>query len=586
VSADGRYLWLLYIVQQEPTNSLNTIKLNGEDMGSLSWVTYYVGQWGWQSAPPSQASTDIPGLESCYPGRVLVWVKIDLTAAASPGVPTLTANVSGLNPTDVRGTGSAWGDTNPANVAAYLLTNAEVGAGIPRGSLDTASWSRFADWCDETMSDGSTRWQFNGLVSDQSAWDAALDVLRHGFARPLWYGGKLYCVASMPQRCYDPADIHDLPANAWVSVPVPSVVPAAQRPTEVQVDYYLAATQETVSLTHPLVTANLADARGAHVTLRGCPAASQATRWADQYGRILREESLAWSGRIGPVGSSILPGDLVNAEDPVTNGVHLMRVIEMADRADGTYDVTLQLYSETAMSDLTADDDSALPDGGVTWGTDPPAAPTGLTLTSEAWTMTDGVTQAVLKVAWTASTGRPPADRYEVELDGKLVTTTRSTTVYVPINKYGSSIIVSVYAVGANSARSAALSGVKTVSLPSAKVTGIQGTPVASANQQAYDTLRYNNSSGQWEPAGENYQIGYKLLTIPNGGSSTSMLMQVGNTALGAVACVAGLTPQAVSVSVTSGAITVYRSGTSGSLDVWLIYAYDGDAPITYRQVT
>lgn len=147
----GTALYMVYLLGEGEIDSVVKVEVSGTEIypTATAWCSVVV-----RTGTLGQAEiTEVPHANwaSSYPGRALLYVKLDLTSGKfSGGLPELEVTVKGLKIYDPRDATTKWTE-NPFLIARDLLTNTEYGAGISSALLDTDSWNSAADRCDESV---------------------------------------------------------------------------------------------------------------------------------------------------------------------------------------------------------------------------------------------------------------------------------------------------------------------------------------------------------------------------------------------------------------------------------------------------
>jgi len=147
----GSMLYLVYLLGEGPIASLSKVYIGSDEVYAtpVTWCSFVVKT----GATDQTEITEVPHANwaSSYPGRALLYMRLDLTSAKiSGGLPDLEVIVNGLRVYDPRDLTTKWTE-NPFLIARDLLTNTEYGAGVSSALLDTTSWNASADRCDESM---------------------------------------------------------------------------------------------------------------------------------------------------------------------------------------------------------------------------------------------------------------------------------------------------------------------------------------------------------------------------------------------------------------------------------------------------
>ena len=164
-------------------DSISSIKINGDLATGLSWVT--VAPTGAQvhvGDGSTTLSTYLTSISGWSADDTTLWkslahcvILISTEDASVPGSLTVTATLGGKKFSDFR-TSTTDVHTNPIDIAYYLRTD---GNWLENAAtrIDSTSWERVADWCDEVMADSSLRYTFIGRVDRRDPDGALSDVL-------------------------------------------------------------------------------------------------------------------------------------------------------------------------------------------------------------------------------------------------------------------------------------------------------------------------------------------------------------------------------------------------------------------------
>lgn len=124
-----------------------------------------------------------------YPGLAYVAAQLNFASGVLDAFPDLRWTVKGRKVLDPRagvdGSGlpnqpAAWSD-NPMLCLADYFTNPYYGWGKPLSSIDWASVSTIATWCDAVQSDGRKRFTFNSTLRREASHKANIDFIRSHF---------------------------------------------------------------------------------------------------------------------------------------------------------------------------------------------------------------------------------------------------------------------------------------------------------------------------------------------------------------------------------------------------------------------
>jgi hypothetical protein len=182
----GATLYMVYLLGEGEIDSVVKVEISGTEVypTAVAWCTTVI-----KTGTLAQTEiTEVPHANwaSSYPGRALLYVRLDLTMGKfSGGQPEVEVTVKGLKVYDPRTTITAWSE-NPILIARDLMTNVEYGAAIDAALLDSTSWNAAADRCDETV-DAAARWRADFVLTDRRP---VIDVVR-GMLQ-VTCGGLLY----------------------------------------------------------------------------------------------------------------------------------------------------------------------------------------------------------------------------------------------------------------------------------------------------------------------------------------------------------------------------------------------------------
>jgi len=231
------------------------------------------------------------------------------------------------------------------------MTNGDpFGLQIDPARIDTPSWKAAADWCDETMGDGSKRWEYNGITAERDPWEMISEFLEHCFCHIVWFNGKFYMYA---ERDDLPVTGH-IGAGDWLEPPAVVEEPLGNRPTEVRVRYVSEDdwSEHIVVSSFGGIPPNMV--RREEITLNGCTSESMATRWADQYRLKKGKNVFTWNGYVGPVGADIFPGDVITIDLPSGLTNERVRVLDIKELVTEKYGLVLEQYRDGTVSDAIA----------------------------------------------------------------------------------------------------------------------------------------------------------------------------------------------------------------------------------------
>jgi hypothetical protein len=363
-------------------------------------------------------------------------LKISCIEAQIPNSLVFTSKLGGRLCTPIGG-GAAAASSNPA-VIAYDIATSSDWAGIATAKIDEDSFEAFESWCDETMSDSSKRYAFNGAIYERDPWTAMEIVLAHGLAYPyITTEGKLAVWADMApaaitgewsasasatieedstageatteltagdyvyvgttlRRVSSVTDDDNVVLDSaltvdgvsvrpisnvyikkhdWVQPPAASEMNLLQTPDE----YRLRFNDEDNAGSHEvLVQYGSGTTKISENNLIGCTEATHATRLGETYLKVAHLEPFFWSGVVGnAIGTLLEPGDVLLFDDDLLT-MQAARVLPpIQARSDGTYIIQLREYDPSAYSDETATTDTP-PSLGTAWASSAPPIVTTL----------------------------------------------------------------------------------------------------------------------------------------------------------------------------------------------------------------
>ena len=170
-----------------------------------------------------------------YPNLALASIEIRATERVSGSTPTVTMPIRGRRLAWHNGSSwqdetfydsgsNAWIGRNPAWILADFLTNSRYGLGryVSRDDLDLESFTAWADYCDELVSDGDggshPRHHFDGVLDRAlPAWEIVLRICRAGQAVPVVQGRTIKIKFEHPDSVSFPRPVRQLFTQANVA---------------------------------------------------------------------------------------------------------------------------------------------------------------------------------------------------------------------------------------------------------------------------------------------------------------------------------------------------------------------------------
>jgi len=372
----GGWIYAAVLLCEGPVAAVSDIQIDGTPIADVAEVAAYEVRTG--EATQTRLWPTVTELEpfSTYPGAVLIGLKLSENGdgTTAMGGWKVTGEVSGLVE-DFR-TGATVASANPVVLAYHVLTSGDPWARtVDPSQIDLASWTAAADHADEVMSDGTTRYEYNGLITERDPIRAARTLLAHAAARLVEYDGTLYVVQDR-QTTETGAEIA---AGEWVVEPAASESAASRRPTAVRARYYTTDGQmREVVVQWPGVDPDQAVEE--LVTYPGCTATSQAVRLATLRLNRANLETWSWDGTVGPAAADLLPGDVIRISAPGGLDRQLVRVRRVVEAVAGArYRLVADEYDPAAYTDVVAPEDTPVDVG--TWPPPAPEAPTGIVQT-------------------------------------------------------------------------------------------------------------------------------------------------------------------------------------------------------------
>ena len=551
------------------------VSLNGQQ---IDQVPGFIA-WDSRAGTTSQAvigllSTIRSQFVEGYPGIVLVAVQLDQRKFDPGSSLDLRVQVSGRKITDPR-TSTVSASTNPVVVAYDVLTALEPWGGIVAASaIDTASLTTAADWCDDVMGDSSARYSVRGAIHQRDPWHAAELVLRSAHVSLVEYGGTIYFTA---ERDAD-TTAGTIETGDWVTPPTIDEADPG-RPTALRVTYMDA---DGVTRRHVLVGSDSdPDARVGDAALDLAAGATVAYRWGAQH---LREVALPYvlRGIVSPaVAADLLPGDVLTVSTPQGLADHQARVAELAERADGRYEITLRSrVMGTEGTETQGEDSTPSQRTGGAWTPGTPATPTGLWAAATAVGIASYQTAMALNVSWDQPDDTPPVDHYEVWLSNylgltKLLGVSPGTTWSGITQVTGTALTLSVYAVGYDGSKSTPATMIRTVS--GGKNSNLVGKNVEDLPTSDVDSPVYDSATDTYKNKRPKQLMSITTgVSIPSGQTSV-YLGFLDTTVYAAAAFVDGYSsydPVAdqISCEISGDTVSIYRAqAASHALPVGVI---------------
>ena len=187
------FLHMVYLLSEGEIHSVVSVNVCGSEVytQAKTWCTCIVRV----GTVDQTEITEVPHADwsSSYPGRALLYIRLDLTAAEfTGGNPEVEVIVKGIKVYDPRIDDRVWTE-NPVLIARDLMTNGDYGAGLDSAFLDSDSWTEAMNICDEAV-EGAGRWRASFMVTDRRpVVDVVRDLLKTtcaGFV--YWVDGKWY----------------------------------------------------------------------------------------------------------------------------------------------------------------------------------------------------------------------------------------------------------------------------------------------------------------------------------------------------------------------------------------------------------
>ncbi len=576
---DGKTLYFAWAIAEAPLTSLSNLTLSGIPVSDLSYVVDSETHLGaYDQAASAILAGAISGHVEAWPGLAYVVLKIDGSSADLASL-TLTADCVGGDLFDFR-TSSQAQSANPILEAYEILSDEELWLGPLRYPIDVGSWTAAADWCDDSMSDGSARFECH-IAVDPSKPESALEtILSHAHARLVVADGKYFLAQD---RALTPRDIH-VAAGDWVGGARVEELPRQSRPNVVAVRYARDGSPSPTVMAETGAIAAGAQPIQLQAVLAGIKSSTMAYRWAAQRLNVLNQETITVRGRvIATKVADVVPSDAIYVSTATGIIDRPARVEAIRDLGDGSMELRARILSDAVDAPITLGEDPNASPGSL-WSTGAPDPPTGLTASVEYGEVGDGVGAARIAVSWTAPTAGVAVDHYEVEAAGVLVATTVNTNARFHTNNTGY-VSLSIYAVSPSGVRSTALSGSVTVIPSSARVTKVQGVALSSSAPGDLDRLMYDGDNGAWgfNPYEE---WGQRYIMVFNDGDSQAS----GTTPTGAGWEIVSATYYIElgddftfsPLYISNDGSRLYRDGTSGKVHVSVVWhKFTASRPVT-----
>lgn len=433
-TAASRTLKLGIVFSLGEQDTISNVRINGELTSDATWATAstHVGDG------TTALSSILTGMTNWTTDDTTLWktlchvaLSIDCRSGEAPANLTVTAELGGRVITDFRDS-STDAYTNPVLVAYDVMTSDDW-RGLAASRVDagaTGTWADVANWCDETMSDASARYSFNGVIAEREPDAAMAMVLGHCLAFPyiandgtvcLWaemspppitgewsatasatitedstagaattelsVGDRVY-VGTYLRQVSSITDDDTVVLDSAVTVSGVSVRPITGLYIESSDWAAWPSAQEASILETPdKIRARFEDGtnHGSHevtttygsgtdkvveMVLDGCTDAGTATRITETSLKVAWLQPWMWSGVVRPeIGAQLEPGDVVLFDDDVLTMQPARVLPPVVARPDGTYQIGLREYDPAAYSDST-DTTDTVPSLGTTWDTD------------------------------------------------------------------------------------------------------------------------------------------------------------------------------------------------------------------------
>ncbi len=420
-TVSDRWLYIVYLLCEGEVSSISSIKLNDVAIASAPGYSDHTAHVGaaaqtidstLNSVFTDWSDTHDNGLVAVTgrsTGRAYVWVKLDLLAARSPGVPTLTAEVT-------RGSVDDWSSTSRAstNPVVALWGYLTIRTGLASADIDATSWETCRTTCAADPGDGTAQWSVNLALTGSSDGACVQQLLQLFFGSLSWYDGKLYLSMrrTLSSATLTITEDHIIKPLTW------SRTPLHQRPNLVDVIYTddTSWQQQLKTSAGSGINRNSTDCRAAQIHLPGCTDPSMATRYAEQHRKLLTNEVINAQLSITSVGVELNPGDRVDITTPTGFTAEKFRVNAITALSNGEFGLSVTAYDSTAQSSATGSADTP-PSSDIP--PTAPAAPTGIDWSGSYFTYTDEFgneeSRGSQGVEWAHGTGGLPVVAWAFE---------------------------------------------------------------------------------------------------------------------------------------------------------------------------
>lgn len=336
-----------------------------------------------------EATEQIINEKLAHPGLALIGVKALASDQLNGQVPRITWEVDGVrvrvwDGVDPESPTFRWEWTNnPAWVALDILTHETrgLGAWIPMSMVDLVSFKAWADFCDETVSDGQggnhKRCLFDGIFDNQQdGWKSFLDVCATARATAMLWGDKIAIKVEKSRSRVQVFGDGNIVRGSFSR----TFFARDDQPNGVVVQYRNAANDyepDAISIESDRVTQNLAPLRSKTMQLPGVVREAQAHREANFALLMLENVPDAVEFQCGLDALVSEPGDVIGVarniptwgqsgrvlggsantitlEEPVTIGSAPTEI--MLARSDGTIEWNQVYFASTAPGDYAAGD--------------------------------------------------------------------------------------------------------------------------------------------------------------------------------------------------------------------------------------
>jgi len=434
-------LGVIFGYGEQDSITLGATYLNGEAINSPAFITNEAIHVGDGSAGLSSVLTNMDAWDAGAFDDTALWkyyahaaMILNCRTGRVPQGFVVEADLGGMLIDTRWRTGGAddTASTNLAEIGYHIATDANW-KGLAAGRIHTASWEVFANWCDDTMSDTSARYEFNGILAERDPDKAMAMVLGHGLAKTfIGDDGKLHVWAEMapPQITGEWSASasttitedstageaeSELEADDWVYVDtnlrqVDSVTDddTVELKTAVTVSGKLvrpisnvyikkhdwqqppAAAEASILATPDEYRVRFADGAnlGSHevlstfdgggeriieASLEGCTSAAVAARIAETTLKVAWLQAYSWAGPVSnETAAALEPGDVLLFDDDVLTQQAARVLPPIIANPNGTYMLQLREYDPAAYHEGTATTDTP-PALGTGWdANDPP----------------------------------------------------------------------------------------------------------------------------------------------------------------------------------------------------------------------